>query len=185
MQSVSASWRCSQFSAFCWAVRIRGLPILETTSDCGCATAFASPNVSTSLTHKAPATPGPCRFPARARSPGPGGSAFHSRERSRREVGLEAADPVWPDNGVVGCPGRQVEPVADEQLNDFGPIRQPERDRTRRDDDHLVVAMVVGGIPIMRAIRPAAGLKARGPEARAGIHFLSPPRRRRPIRRGT
>ena len=34
-----------------------------------------------------------------------------------------------------------------------------------RDHDHLVVAVVVRRVPIVRTVRPAAGLQARGPEA--------------------
>jgi hypothetical protein len=143
-------------------MRIHVMPILETTSDSGCATAFGSPNVSISLTHKAPVTPGPWRFPPM--SPGAGGSAGDRVQGSGRKVRLEAADPVLADDGIVGVPSRQIEPVTDTKLDGLGPIGKPEHDRARRDDDHLVVTVVVGRVSVIRTVGPTGGLQARSSE---------------------
>ncbi len=80
-------------------------------------------------------------------------------------MGLEARDAVPPHAGVMADPGGQLEAIAAGELLRFAHRRQPERDRARFDDDHLVVAMLVGVVSIARTVGPAGRVGALGEEA--------------------
>src|SRR5438132_982073 len=82
-----------------------------------------------------------------------GGSWCRGREARRREMRLETGHAGGADTGVMRRPGRQVEAIADLE-RDGAAARDAERDRPGDDCDHLVVAVLVSGVPIARAVRP-------------------------------
>ncbi len=90
--------------------------------------------------------------------------AGRGAERSVREVRLQAGDALGSDDGVVGRPGKELEPVAFDHVD--GALAQPEPDAAPADDDDLVVRMVVRCVSITRAVRPRAGNEAFLDEAR-------------------
>ena len=75
-------------------------------------------------------------------------------ERSGRQMGLEAGDPVRPDDRIVARSGRQLQPVADRQLDARSGRRQTEADRSADTDEDLVIAVVVGAVGVVWPVRP-------------------------------
>jgi hypothetical protein len=136
------------------------MPILEMTSDSGCATASAESELSISLTHEPRTSPG--LVDSSPQSPASGAAAFDSRDRPGRDMGLETRHPTRADNRVVAGARRQVQAIAPAKIDGFAAVRQTEPDRTGRNDEDLVVSVVVGGIPIVRPVGPAPGLQALG-----------------------
>ena len=122
----------------------------------------------------------------------PGRAAHHVTRRdgaaaaaraARRQVRLQAGDAGRPDDRVVARPGRQLEPVAGRELDVSPRPGQPERDRAARDDDDLVVAVLVRRVPVARPVRPEAGsrpsARSRSRSVRLVAHAVSPRPRRR------
>src|SRR6476660_6991999 len=87
-------------------------------------------------------------------------SALWPLERPGREVGLEAGYAKTADRGVMGGAGGQLQAVARREIDRRPARRESEPDRTALDDDDLVVAVLVGRVPIARTVRPRPRVEA-------------------------
>ena len=87
-------------------------------------------------------------------------SALWPLERPRREVGLEARYPKTANDGVMGGPGRELQPITVLEIDGFCGRREPEPDRAPLDDQHLVVVVAMRGVPVARPVRPGPGREA-------------------------
>src|SRR6478735_877230 len=87
-------------------------------------------------------------------------SALWPLERPGREVGLEAGYAKTADSGVMGGAGGQLQPVAGVQIERLSGRRESEPDRAALDDDDLVVAVLMGRVPVARTVRPRPRVEA-------------------------
>jgi hypothetical protein len=67
-------------------------------------------------------------------------------------MSFQAHDAVGPDDRVVPRPGWKIEAVSYVEVHGFAPIRKPEADRACLHDEHLVVAVLMGRVPIARPV---------------------------------
>ena len=72
-------------------------------------------------------------------------------------MGLETGHAARADDRIVVDARRQLEAVAGLEVDRA--IGQPEADRAGRDDDDLVVAVVVRSVSIAGSVRPRAGVE--------------------------
>src|SRR4249920_422670 len=81
-------------------------------------------------------------------------SALWPLERPRWEVGLEAGYAMTANDGVMRGPGRQLQAVPYREIERVAGRREAESDRAALDDDDLVVAVLMGCVPVARTVRP-------------------------------
>ena len=79
-------------------------------------------------------------------------------------MGFETRHSTRADDRVVAGTRRQVQAIARAKIDGFAAVRQTEPDQTGRNDEDLVVRVVVGGVPIAWPVGPAPGLQAFGPQ---------------------
>jgi ornithine cyclodeaminase/alanine dehydrogenase-like protein (mu-crystallin family) len=85
---------------------------------------------------------------------------------------LEAGHPSAPDEGVVRGAGRQLEPVTGNEVVGVATRRKAEADRPGGHHDHLVVAVVVRAVPVVRPVPPGGRGEALVPEPLAEARFV-------------
>ena len=73
----------------------------------------------------------------------------------------------------MGRPGRQVQPVADLEVDPALLRGRPKAIDPADDDEHLVVAMLVDGIAVARPVRPVG--RGRGPRPEACLRIGAVP----------
>jgi hypothetical protein len=73
-------------------------------------------------------------------------------------MGLQTGHTRVAHDRVVRRARQQFEPIAGLELD--GPLGKPEPDRAGRNDDDLVIVVVVRGIPIARPIGPGSGIQS-------------------------
>lgn len=78
---------------------------------------------------------------------------------------LEARHATGTDDRVVTGPGRELEPIAGDEIDRLTTVRQPEPDRAPIDDDDLVVRVVVRAVAVARSVRPGARIKTLAAES--------------------
>lgn len=88
-------------------------------------------------------------------------------------MSLETRNPTRADDRVVADTRRQIQAIAHAKLDGFTAVRQAEPDRTGRNDEDLVVSVVVGGIPIVWPVGPAPGLQALGAQPLLEVGHVS------------